>query len=230
MSKVNWSAEKPSDFLSNFDILVQSFKKFQVQKDISVERLVAGETSDLIELMAWFKIFSMSNRSLGERYNALERRGGKAPSFNYVEKMRSRQQNTSLSQNMGNKKNLNAAARSNFIMDPKTIQKLAHFDTMKGERDFYYSKLRDIDHVLDSYKDSSSELLIQTIRDIIYLSPDKIGVVDEDGHFVVKGNKDTRFDEHQNLNANFESTMEGELNAFDFNSNLNLMSEKMALE
>ena len=52
---------------------------------------------------------------------------------------------------------------------------------MKSERDFYYQKIKDIDHVLDVYKESSVETLIQTIKEILYLPPDKIAMVTDNG-------------------------------------------------
>lgn len=100
---------------------------------------------------------------------------------------------------------------------------------MKSERDFYYNKLKDIDHVLDIYRDSSVDMLIQTIKDIIYISPDKIGIVNEQGRFVVKGDKET-FNENQNIKANFKEGTDSDLNPYSFEGNINLMAEKMDFE
>jgi anionic cell wall polymer biosynthesis LytR-Cps2A-Psr (LCP) family protein len=52
---------------------------------------------------------------------------------------------------------------------------------MKSERDFYYQKVKDIDHILDVYKEASVDTLIQTIKEILYLPPDKIAMVTDSG-------------------------------------------------
>ena len=102
---------------------------------------------------------------------------------------------------------------------------------MKSERDFYFSKLRDIDHFLDVYKDSSVDTLIQTIKEILYLPPEKISMVTDTGKVVIKGKDDDQFDQKENINANFLNDEEGENMGFSFDNNddddINLMSDKM---
>ena len=119
--------------------------------------------------------------------------------------------------------------RVSLDLDAKTVQKLAQFDLMKSERDFYFSKLRDIDHFLDVYKDSSVDTLIQTIKEILYLPPEKISMVTDTGKVVIKGKDDDQFDQKENINANFLNDEEGENMAFSFDNNedINLMSDKM---
>ena len=203
MQKVNWASDKTSDFLSNFDILSNSLQKFQVQKELNIERLISGERQELLALLDWLKVFSLSNRNLGVGYDPVARRGGKEPSTNYVEKLKLKNQETSevMASHNSNKENI-LAPRVGQGLDPKTVQKLAKFDLMKSERDFYYTKLKDIDHVLDLYKDANVETLIQTLRDILYLAPDKSGVVSDQGSFKVMG-EGTKFDQSRNIAANF---------------------------
>lgn len=131
-----------------------------------------------------------------------------------------------------------------FKYDPKTISKLAQFDQMKSERDFYYQKVRDIDHVLDVYKESSVETLIQTIKEILYLPPDKIAMVTDNGQVVIKGAYEDDFNQKENINANFlgvgvddEFMMMGLGDLNDLNADQSamgnfgdLLSEKMELE
>lgn len=42
----------------------------------------------------------------------------------------------------------------------------------KNERDFYFSKLKDIDHLLDVFQENSAENLINSIKNILYSLPD----------------------------------------------------------
>lgn len=190
--------------------------------------MITGEKGELLELLQWFKVFSFSNRNLGQNYDPVLRREGKEPKFTFVEKLIARNQNNLALKAAPNKENI-AAVQHQFILDPKTIQKLAHYDLMKSEREFYYNKLKDIDHVLDAYRDSSVEMLVQTIKDIIYISPDKIGIVNEQGRFVVRGDKEAAFNESANLRANFKEGGDSETNHYSFGDNVNLI-EKMDFE
>jgi RP/EB family microtubule-associated protein len=232
LQKVHWNTDKQSDFAANFDVLVTSMRKFHVLREVPVERLISGEKVELASLLDWLKVFSLSNRNLGNNYDAISRRGGKEPNFNYVEKIKVRNQESDAVEKSMNKENLFSSQRPalhNF--DAKTVQKLAQYDLMKSEKEFYYSKLRDIDQVLDAFKESSVETLIQTIRDIIYLPAEKVGIVTEDGHFVIKGDIESRFDEANNIAANFiGGAGDNELNDFNFNANIDLLAERMDME
>lgn len=55
-------------------------------------------------------------------------------------------------------------------------------EILRSERDFYYSKLKDIDHIIDVYAESSVETLISNLKEILYMTPDKIAIVCEDGN------------------------------------------------
>ena len=236
LQRVYWDTDKTADFASNFEVLVSSLKKFQVQKEVPVERLMAGDKTELAALLDWLKSFSLSNRKLGVNYDPVGRRGGHVPNFKYVDKIRLRnQESDSLASNLDKKSDNPFSSQKPMVMtlDARTVQKLAHFEAMKAEKEFYFSKLRDIDQVLDSYKDSSVKTLIHTIREIIYLSASEGGVVSEDGHFLLKGERDTRFDEAQNITANFQGSdfAETDIGHFGFGrENIDLLSEGMALE
>jgi len=120
--------------------------------------------------------------------------------------------------------------------DAKTIQKLAQFDLMKSERDFYFSKLRNIDHFLDVYKDASLEALVQGIKEILYLPPDRISMITDEGKVLVKEKEDDQFDQKENINANFlDEDIDGDEDeangGFHFETGeLNLLSDKNDLE
>ena len=206
MHKVNWTSDKSSDFVSNFDILAQSLKKFQVQKELSFERLMSGDDHELMSLLEWLKMFSMSNRNLGQNYDAVARRGGKEPNFGFADRLR--QKNHANQDLLGainsNQENV-SIPRIGQGLDPKTVQKLAKFDLMKSERDFYYDKLKDIDHVLDLYKDSAADVLIQAVKDILYLAPEKLGNGPDQSHEYHPGQA-LKFDQARNISANFSST------------------------
>ncbi len=57
---------------------------------------------------------------------------------------------------------------------------------MRNERDFYFSKLRDIDHLLEMNKDLSLEIVTAKIREIMYSPPEKVVLILEDGNIKLK--------------------------------------------
>ena len=76
---------------------------------------------------------------------------------------------------------------TNFIEKQKNdVEKSPQFEIVKAERDFYYSKLKDIDHIIDVYKSSDTETLIKSIREVLYLQPEEIAIVCEDGSVKIK--------------------------------------------
>lgn len=46
MQKVNWTSDKSSDFLANFEVLSQSLAKFKVHREINVRRLIKPDKRD----------------------------------------------------------------------------------------------------------------------------------------------------------------------------------------
>jgi Microtubule-binding protein involved in cell cycle control len=93
---------------------------------------------------------------------------------------------TNLFANLSNKENELLADINAMMEKQKTADKSPQIEVLKAERDFYYFKLRDIDHILDVYKDSSVETLINNIREILYMTPEKIAIVLEDGNIKIK--------------------------------------------
>eukprot|EP01016_Furgasonia_blochmanni_P026494 TRINITY_DN28125_c0_g1_i1.p1 TRINITY_DN28125_c0_g1~~TRINITY_DN28125_c0_g1_i1.p1 ORF type:complete len:328 (-),score=76.12 TRINITY_DN28125_c0_g1_i1:53-997(-) len=88
--------------------------------------------------------------------------------------------------------------------DKHRFERNCQYDLLKSERDFFYSKLRDIDHMLDVFKEKDVDKLTQCIRDILYLTPERIAIVMEDGTLKIQ-TKSSDDDSSQSLsmiNAN----------------------------
>lgn len=101
---------------------------------------------------------------------------------------------SNLYQGLGQKDADTLADITNFLERQKLdVEKSPLFETVRSERDFYYSKLRDIDHVLDVFKGNDAETLIKSIREILYLLPEDKAIVCEDGTVKIKTreNEDT---------------------------------------
>lgn len=175
-----------------------SFKK--------VSKLVSKEAEPIKKLLKWLKMFSGSNRNLGTGYKPDERRGGVVVDFSFLrgEIAEKRSNSKVKDETLKDKTNIGLKKPSvEYKMDSDSVKKLAHFDLLKSERDFYYSKLRDIDHLLDVCKDASAETLAQSIRELLYLPPEKIAMVSEEGKILIKTKENATFNKNQNINANF---------------------------
>ncbi|XP_031717256.1 microtubule-associated protein RP/EB family member 3-like [Anarrhichthys ocellatus] len=75
MKKVKFNAKLEHEYINNFKVLQASFKRMNVDKIISVERLVKGKFQDNFEFLQWFKKFFDANYD-GKEYDPLMTRQG----------------------------------------------------------------------------------------------------------------------------------------------------------
>lgn len=68
-----------------------------------------------------------------------------------------------------------------------SVGEIESFKKVRNERDFYYGKLRDIDHYLDVFdRDVGVETLAKYIRDIVYSMPEQEVRIEEDGEVIIR--------------------------------------------
>merc|ERR1739838_96730 len=70
MKRVKWGTKMDHEFISNFKLLQESFKKQKVDKKIPVDRLIKGKFQDNLEFAQWFKKFFDANYQ-GDEYDLL---------------------------------------------------------------------------------------------------------------------------------------------------------------
>merc|ERR1719411_2303948 len=75
LKKVKFGTQLEHEFIQNFKILQNSFKKMNVDKVVPVEKLIKGRFQDNFEFLQWFKKFFDANYD-GLLYEAEEARGG----------------------------------------------------------------------------------------------------------------------------------------------------------
>lgn len=89
-------------------------------------------------------------------------------------------------------------------------------DLLSAERNFFFNKLKDIDHYLDVVnKENSIEDVIRNIREIIYNTPDKIIQINNDGTIKLEEATDNILGENGFVNGlekhlDFEDSMQME--------------------
>lgn len=78
LKKVKFQAKLEHEYIQNWKLLQNSFKKVGVDKTIGVDKLIKGKFQDNFEFCQWFKKFFDANYQ-GQEYNALEARDGVMP-------------------------------------------------------------------------------------------------------------------------------------------------------
>ncbi|EDV30492.2 uncharacterized protein Dana_GF23323 [Drosophila ananassae] len=80
MKRIKFRTNTEYDFLQNFKILQISFKKVSVDKVIPIDKLVKGRFQDNFEFLQWFRRFVDANYD-GHVYDALSARNGAAMGY-----------------------------------------------------------------------------------------------------------------------------------------------------
>ncbi|RLM65988.1 hypothetical protein C2845_PM16G21570 [Panicum miliaceum] len=160
MHKVNFDAKTEYDMIQNYKVLQDVFNKLRIVKNIEVNKLVKGRPLDNLEFLQWLKRYcdSVNNRIMNENYNPVERRskGCKERGSKGSNKSSKSLQANRLSGGdsadggPGVGKVCNTFAEEHYIEQIQQLsEKIADLkvsvDSMEKERDFYFSKLRDIE-------------------------------------------------------------------------------------
>ncbi|EFX00360.1 microtubule associated protein [Grosmannia clavigera kw1407] len=179
MSRVKFNVNTEYAYITNFKVLQNSFAKHQVNKPIPVEALVKCKMQDNLEFLQWSKRYWDQHYPGGD-YDAVARRKG-APVVS----------------GGGSRATVSAGARRTGSTPPTTGPRLGKTGGIGGgvasaalqqenatlketvvglerERDFYFSKLRDIELLIQQAVEEDPELekqedgLIKHIQNILY--------------------------------------------------------------
>ncbi|PSR96651.1 Microtubule-associated protein RP/EB family member 1B like [Actinidia chinensis var. chinensis] len=167
MHKVNFDAKTEYDMIQNYKVLQDVFNKLKIDKHVEVNRLVKGRPLDNLEFLQWLKRYcdSINGGIMNENYNPVERRskGGKERFTKGSRKNSNSLQannlhNSGSGDEMGPNKTFgtkqgktgavatgaNSSGEIQALTKEITDLKLS-VDVLEKERDFYFSKLRDIE-------------------------------------------------------------------------------------
>ncbi|GJN08465.1 hypothetical protein PR202_ga26387 [Eleusine coracana subsp. coracana] len=156
---VNFDAKTEYDRIQNYKILQDVFNKLRISKNIEVNKLVKGRPLDNLEFLQWLKRYcdSVNGGIMNENYNPAERRfkGSKDRSFKGNKSSKSLQANRlsgpdSADGGSGFGKTSNTFSEDHYIEQIQQLsEKIADLkvsvDSLEKEKDFYFSKLRDIE-------------------------------------------------------------------------------------
>uniref|UniRef100_A0A669Q5B2 Microtubule-associated protein RP/EB family member 3 n=1 Tax=Phasianus colchicus TaxID=9054 RepID=A0A669Q5B2_PHACC len=195
LRKVKFQAKLEHEYIHNFKVLQAAFKKMGVDKIIAVERLVKGKFQDNFEFIQWFKKFFDANYD-GKEYNPLLARQGQdaAPAPNPVPQRTSPTgpKNTQHPARLGNvptgilRKNSPATRNGGPEADAQILelnQQLMDLkltvDGLEKERDFYFSKLRDIELICQEHENENSPI-ISGIVSVLYATEEGFAPPEDD--------------------------------------------------
>ncbi|KAL4623972.1 microtubule-associated protein RP/EB family member 3-like isoform X1 [Arapaima gigas] len=196
LKKVKFQAKLEHEYIHNFKVLQAAFKRMNVDKIIPVEKLVKGKFQDNFEFVQWFKKFFDANYD-GKEYDPLLARQGQdvAPPPNpgdYISHKPKKPcgaqvpQRTSptVPKNMPTPRNTTPAMRKNppiarnggsdaeiLELNQQLMELKLTVDGLEKERDFYFSKLRDIELICQEHENENNPIITKII-DILYATED----------------------------------------------------------
>mmetsp|Transcript_16463 Transcript_16463/g.28223 ORF Transcript_16463/g.28223 Transcript_16463/m.28223 type:complete len:274 (+) Transcript_16463:117-938(+) len=164
MKKVDFNARNEYDMINNYKVLQEAFLKQNVDKYIEVTKLIKGKPLDNIEFMQWFKSYfdSVTNGHAITDYDGPGRRAasksgdmkqqsaGAAPK---LQRMADQTRTAPPAPIVRKSSTTGPPARTIGIAPSKDVDHLAtqlgelrtRTSEMEKEKDFYYSKLRDVE-------------------------------------------------------------------------------------
>eukprot|EP00037_Helgoeca_nana_P013681 m.126179 g.126179 ORF g.126179 m.126179 type:complete len:272 (+) comp22173_c0_seq2:22-837(+) len=197
IKKVKFDANQDYQYIDNFKLLQSAFRKKGVDKVIPVERLCKGRFQDNFEFAQWFKKFFDANSSDKEQYDPAARRGGQKVANSGLtagggsggtpkktsKSAATRTTKAAASPTARSPPPASSGYRSSA--SPTTAKPSAKakeletrctelqlvIDGLEKERDFYFSKLRDIE-VLCQQPEIETLPVVQEIVRVLYATED----------------------------------------------------------
>ncbi|KAK3322622.1 calponin homology domain-containing protein [Apodospora peruviana] len=192
MSRVKFNVNTEYAYIQNFKILQNTFTKHQIEKSIPIESLVKCKMQDNLDFLQWTKRF-WDQYYPGGDYDAVARRKGgslppsSAPAARATGSAAARRPGgttpTAGGPRVGAKVGGGAASAA-LQAENNTLK-----ETVVGlerERDFYFSKLRDIELLVQQAVDEDPELekqedgLVKQIQTILYSTEEGFEIPEAD--------------------------------------------------
>lgn len=199
MARVKFNVNTEYQYLENFKILSSAFKKHQIERTIPVQQLAKCKMQDNLEFLQWTKRF-WDQYFPGDEYDALSRRkGSAAPPTSAPANLRASTTKRPVGATaaaprprVGGATASAGAGVSSAAAAKLQTEVTALTETVAGlerERDFYFSKLRDIELLVQGAFEAEPELenddgLLKQIQNILYSTEEGFEIpaeTDEDG-------------------------------------------------
>lgn len=203
LKKVKFKTKLEHEYIQNFKVLQASFKKMQVDKIVSVDKLIKGRFQDNFEFLQWFKKFFDANYQ-GQEYDPMAARDGmevggtggsrmplatsnghsKMPARTAVAKRSpaNRVPAAPRSRPMGGGAGGASAAQIEEL-NAQILEKNLTIEGLEKERDFYFGKLRDIEVLAQEHEATTDDGpgFSQKVLGVLYATEDGFAVPEDDG-------------------------------------------------
>ncbi|KAK6006215.1 hypothetical protein QM012_006625 [Aureobasidium pullulans] len=198
MSRVKFNATADYAYLDNFKILSNAFRRHHIDRPIPVEMLVKCKMQDNLEFLQWTKRFWDQHYPGGD-YDALARRKGQAVGSAPAPTSRASttRRAPAVAATSGARTRTPLGGSGGAQTAALTQENNALKETVQGlerERDFYFSKLRDIELLVQGAMEAEPELekdeggLLKQIQTILYSTEEGFEIPaeaeDEEGELI----------------------------------------------
>ncbi|KAF8633767.1 hypothetical protein AX15_001273 [Amanita polypyramis BW_CC] len=196
MTRIKFNAKHEYEFIANFKVMQNVFKARKIDKPIPVEKLVKCKMQDNLEFLQWIKRFWDSNYG-GQGYDAAARRkGAPADPPATVAPLSTGRSSSSGSNNLavggtrsggktplGHRTGSAQPSEATLQLQSQIKEMQTHLEGLEKERDFYFSKLRDIEILVQaqlevSEPDAKDNDTLKKIQEILYSTEDGFEVPD----------------------------------------------------
>ncbi|KAM7480006.1 hypothetical protein LguiA_028219 [Lonicera macranthoides] len=219
MHKVNFDAKTEYVMIQNYKVLQEVFNKLKIDKYVEVNKLVKGRPLDNLEFLQWLKHYcdSVTGGIMNENYNPMERRSKSGKERNAKglhNNSKSLQANNSHNPGLGDgmgangcgtkqRKTGGVAVGTKFsgqiqaLSNEITELKLS-VDLMEKERDYYFTKLRDIEILCQTPELEHLPMAVE-IKKILYAAEAKESAFEEDQEILFQAENDDEETDGQEL-------------------------------
>ena len=175
IKKVKHPTRLEHEYLHNFKLLQNAFKKVNVDKVVPVDKLIKGKFQDNFEFVQWFKKFFDANQNNNNN--------------NYAQKSRIAVSKKPMTRNGNGSGNGNAHKLSLEVDELSTqlLEAKLSIEGLERERDFYFGKLRDIEllaqqaeNVSDASMGDKEKEFKEKCLKVLYQTEDGFAVPEED--------------------------------------------------
>ncbi|KAL2693696.1 hypothetical protein Neosp_000257 [[Neocosmospora] mangrovei] len=190
MSKVKFNVNSEYLYIQNFKVLQNCFLKHQIDKPIPVSALVKCKMQDNLEFLQWTKRFWDLNFPDHEYDAVARRKGGAMPPTGSAAAPRSAASSSAARRAggtpSGGPRVAKAAGPATAALQQENATLKETVTGLERERDFYFSKLRDIELLIQQAVDEDPELekqedgLIKQIQTILYSTEEGFEIPAED--------------------------------------------------
>lgn len=192
LKKVKFNAKLEHDYIHNFKILQNVFKKYEVDKEIPIDKLIKGKFQDNFEFMQWFKKFFDANYDQKDYDPVAARQGqvtsGASPASSAPAKAKGAAappMRTSPSKGTRPAPSRKPATGDKLKELTKEVSLLRLAETTaEDERNLYYAKLRSIELICqekEGEEGGGGDPTLQKIMEILFAQEEGFAMTEGDG-------------------------------------------------